>query len=227
MASRKSSSASVTPLGKNSKHNVSSSEDKLSQQFSPVTVQESPVKSGGRNLTGNPRKVRDSAAEIHNLIQEWNKNLVSGASVLSSLSGMKLAKIKSNPENESEQYSDDMQQLCDTLDGVFKNMENVVNRLGEIKNELSCLLKLHIMQGASQDPPFLTWPMEKFAEVSGRISDAYKKQLEVAKYVKENIAHCATKENLMFYVAIWVHEPYIESSLKVLLEAMLTETGHR
>lgn len=65
------------------------------------------------------------------------------------------------------------------------------------------------------------------AEVSGEISDSYKKQLEVAKYVKENIAHSVTKENLMFYVAIWVHEPYIESSLKVLLEAMLTETGHR
>lgn len=44
-------------------------------------------------MTGNPRRVRDSAAEIYNLIQEWNKNLVSGANVLSSLSGMKLAKM--------------------------------------------------------------------------------------------------------------------------------------
>lgn len=227
MASKKSSSVCVTPTGKGSKSDVSSPANKSSQQFSPVTVQESPVKPGGRNLTGNPRKVRDTAAEIHNLIQDWNRNLVSGASILSNLSGVKLSKIKSNPENESEQYSEEIQQLCNTLDGVFKNMEIVVNRLGEIKKELTSLCKLQAMQSASREPLFLTWPVEKFAEVSTKISDSYKKQLEVAKYVKENIAHCQTKENLMFYVAIWVHEPYIESSLKVLLEAMLTETGHR
>ena len=58
-----------------------------------LTVQESPVKTDGRNLTGNPRKVRDSAAEIHHLIQEWNKNLISGSNVLSNLSGLKLAKM--------------------------------------------------------------------------------------------------------------------------------------
>lgn len=60
----------------------------MSYEFS---VRESPVnKTLHRgNLTGNPRKVRDSAADIYNLIQEWNNHIIAGSEILLKINSLK------------------------------------------------------------------------------------------------------------------------------------------
>lgn len=59
------------------------------------------------------------------------------------------------------------------------------------------------------------------------ITTAYIKELDLKIHIKENVAHSTTAANLMFFVASWVHQPYIDSSVNVSLEALLKETGHR
>jgi hypothetical protein len=69
------------------------------------------------------------------------------------------------------------------------------------------------------------------AYISGQVSEevykAYKLELAAKNRVKNNIAHCCTKEALMYYTATWVHQPYIDSHVDLLVESLLQETGHR
>lgn len=55
-------------------------------------VKESPVKKILQcgNLTGNARRVRDAAADFHNLIQEWNVQHLLGVQILNTVMAMKL-----------------------------------------------------------------------------------------------------------------------------------------
>ena len=64
-------------------------------------------------------------------------------------------------------------------------------------------------------------------EVIGEICKAYKKELEVKRIVKENIAHSSTKQELKYYIITWVHQPYIDTQTDFLLESLLQETGLR
>jgi hypothetical protein len=55
-------------------------------------VKESPVKKILQcgNLTGNARRVRDMAADVYNLIQEWNIQHLLGVQMLNTIMSMKL-----------------------------------------------------------------------------------------------------------------------------------------
>ncbi|KAF6204570.1 hypothetical protein GE061_018730 [Apolygus lucorum] len=54
--------------------------------FSPVKVADSPCHSQKGNLTGSPRKVKDSVADIFNSIQKWNNLHVDGLVLLRRIS---------------------------------------------------------------------------------------------------------------------------------------------
>jgi hypothetical protein len=49
----------------------------------------------------------------------------------------------------------------------------------------------------------------------------------VKKAIVENIAHSPSRDILVFYSATWLHQAYIGDKEKMLLESMLSETGHR
>jgi len=55
-------------------------------------VTESPVKKILQcgNLTGNARRVRDLAADLFNLIQNWNMQHLHGVQILNTIMSMKL-----------------------------------------------------------------------------------------------------------------------------------------
>ena len=55
----------------------------------------------------------------------------------------------------------------------------------------------------------------------------YQKELELKKSIAENICHGKDRNTVMFYIASWVHQPYIEDTSKLLVESMLLETKHK
>ena len=64
-------------------------------------------------------------------------------------------------------------------------------------------------------------------ETSRKLSEMYAEEIKLKQTVMENIAHSVDRDLLMFYSACWVHQPYIDNEARILLEAMLFETGHR
>ena len=55
----------------------------------------------------------------------------------------------------------------------------------------------------------------------------YQKELELKKSIAESICHGKDRNTVMFYIASWVHQPYIENKSKLLVESMLLETKHK
>ena len=64
-------------------------------------------------------------------------------------------------------------------------------------------------------------------EVSKSVSEMYAEEIKLKQAVMENIAHTNDRDMMMFYMALWVHQPYIEQRSKILLDAMILESGHR
>ena len=64
-------------------------------------------------------------------------------------------------------------------------------------------------------------------EVSKSLSEMYAEEIKLKQAVMENIAHTNDRDMMMFYMASWVHQPYIEQRSKILLDAMILESGHR
>lgn len=64
-------------------------------------------------------------------------------------------------------------------------------------------------------------------EVSLKLSEMYKKELQLKQTIVQDIDHSADQDLMMVYLSSWLYQPYIENSSMLLLEAMLLETGHR
>lgn len=54
----------------------------------------------------------------------------------------------------------------------------------------------------------------------------YLKECELKQVIYENVCHAVSRDSVMFYTSAWVHQPYIEERAELLLQSMLTETGH-
>lgn len=55
----------------------------------------------------------------------------------------------------------------------------------------------------------------------------YRKELLLKHAITEELAHTADSDLALCYLSMWLHQPYVESDSRLLLEGMLLETGHR
>ncbi|XP_071568561.1 cyclin-dependent kinase 2-interacting protein-like [Temnothorax nylanderi] len=180
--------------------------------FSPINLT-SPKSFQGRNLTGTARLVRDLAADIHANIQQWNKLHLLGVAYLKDITQEKCDK----------NYSENLQDLCDKLENICDNLDGIVGNLDQIKHQLISVTALH----KTADKLFITWPTTKFGEVAETIYKAYHVEAKLKRKLLENVAHNYTDSWKMLHLAAWVYEPSLTEDLKVLLDSLLIETGHR
>ncbi|XP_075216520.1 cyclin-dependent kinase 2-interacting protein-like [Lycorma delicatula] len=212
-------SFSVTPKSENKKSRSSIS------GFSPVSVPDSPASPKTVNLTGNPRRIRDNAAELFNLIEDWNTHQLEGVSCITDIINLKFSLAEDDACELTRDYPPGISSLLENLDDTSGKMNDIIERMKVISKELHSISKLEYFRTTTPTPMFLTWPPEKYGESADIITEAYSKQLKLQFYIKENIAHCFNKSNAILYSAAWLYQPYIEDSINLLLEAMLKETG--
>lgn len=55
----------------------------------------------------------------------------------------------------------------------------------------------------------------------------YRKELLLKRTITEELAHAADRDLTLSYLSMWLHQPYVETDSRLLLESMLLETGHR
>ncbi|KAJ9575158.1 hypothetical protein L9F63_025891 [Diploptera punctata] len=202
----------------------------INSQFSPVTVAESPVKKILQcgNLTGNVRRIRDLAAELYNLIQDWNTHHILGTQILNNIMEIKSPILIENAANESSIiYAEKLEEQCEKLDETVRNMNDIVMKLIEGSQQMHSVEKLEYPSSVKKAPLFITWPISKYGEVIGKICDAYECEVRAKTIVKESVAHSRTNQELKYYIITWVHQPYVDTHIELLLESLLQETGHR
>ncbi|XP_014813079.1 PREDICTED: cyclin-dependent kinase 2-interacting protein isoform X2 [Calidris pugnax] len=133
-------------------------------------------------------------------------------------------------EKPTPKYNEELDNCCAELLETLKCMTKIQLKMEKLTSTAKAICDLeafHHRAGNCTAPFFHTWPTPYFYEVSLKLSEMYKKELQLKQTIVQEIAHSADQDLMMVYLSSWLYQPYIENSSKLLLEAMLLETGHR
>ncbi|XP_076777249.1 cyclin-dependent kinase 2-interacting protein [Arvicanthis niloticus] len=194
-------------------------------------------------LSVSARKLKDNAADWHNLILKWDSLSDKGFTTASSIANLKVSllskekvELESGPASREEEdktnrdYDEGLEALCEELQTILDGLTKIQTKMEKLSSTTKGICELenyHSREASSQPPLFHTWPTAFFYEVSHRLSEAYKKELLLKRTIGAELAHTADRNLSLTYLSMWLHQPYIENDSKLQLESMLLETGHR
>nr|XP_011446802.2 cyclin-dependent kinase 2-interacting protein [Crassostrea gigas] len=207
------------------------SDGSVSKLFSPVRVSNSPKSTNKTaNLTGNERQVKDGCADIYNAVQKWSKINREGTDVITEMANIRISFLLQSNEDYAERpdNSSDLQKLeslCEDLHSCVQKLKKLVLKMKAVANKFSGVQNLSQYKNDC-DVMFQTWLTKDFASAAEEISVMYLKECELKQVIYENVCHAVSRDSVMFYTSAWVHQPYIEERAELLLQSMLTETGH-
>lgn len=207
------------------------SDGSVSKLFSPVRVSNSPKSSNKTaNLTGNERQIKDGCADIYNAVQKWSKINREGTDVITEMANIRIIFLLQSSEDNAERpdNSSDLQKLeslCDDLHSCVQKLKKLVLKMKAVANKFNGVQNLSQYKNDC-DVMFQTWLTKDFASAAEEISVMYLKECELKQVIYENVCHAVSRDSVMFYTSAWVHQPYIEERAELLLQSMLTETGH-
>ncbi|KAM6202693.1 cyclin-dependent kinase 2-interacting protein [Rhynchocyon petersi] len=195
-------------------------------------------------LSVSARKIKDNAADWHNLILKWDSLNDAGFATANAIANLKMSllnkekiELKSNSptsdtneEKPYPEYNKELEVLCEelhaTLDGLTK-IQTKMEKLTSTTKGVCDLENYHHGEESQRPHLFHTWPTAHFYAVSRRLSDSYGKELLLKRTIVEELAHSEDHDLALSYLSMWLHQPYVESTSPLLLEGMLLETGHR
>uniref|UniRef100_A0A8C9DTA0 Cyclin dependent kinase 2 interacting protein n=1 Tax=Prolemur simus TaxID=1328070 RepID=A0A8C9DTA0_PROSS len=195
-------------------------------------------------LSVSARKIKDNAADWHNLILKWETLNDAGFTTANNIANLKISLLSkdkaqlesSSPtddENEEKmypEYSEELEMLCEELQATLAGLTKIQVKMEKLSSTTKGICELenyHHGEESKRLPLFHTWPTTHFYEVSRKLSDMYRKELLLKRTVAEELAHCSDHDLTLSYLSMWLHQPYVESDSKLHLESMLLETGHR
>ncbi|KAM4663060.1 cyclin-dependent kinase 2-interacting protein [Discoglossus pictus] len=189
-------------------------------------------------LSASARKIKDNAADWHHLMLKWealNDGVFTTASKLVNLKisaqNNKMLIDETSQQNENlEIEREELESLCSELLGCLENLEKIQVKMEKLSSTLKgvCDLEEYHYRGEPMKPVhFHTWPTINFYETSLKMSEMYKKEMSLKRAIVGGIAHTSDQDLLLVYLSSWLYQPYIDHNIKVLLEGMLLETGHR
>ncbi|KFO22278.1 cyclin-dependent kinase 2-interacting protein [Fukomys damarensis] len=195
-------------------------------------------------LPVSARRIKDNAADWHNLILKWEALNDAGFAIANSIANLKislLSKDKAEPESsrpasgEDEgktypYYDKELETLCEELQATLKGLTKIQVKMEKLSSTTKgiCELENYYYGEDSRRPPlFHTWPTAHFYEVSSKLSGMYRRELLLKCTVGAELAHTVDQDLILSYLSMWLHQPYVEREGQLLLETMLLETGHR
>ncbi|XP_060118867.1 cyclin-dependent kinase 2-interacting protein [Heteronotia binoei] len=191
-------------------------------------------------LSVSARKIKDNAADWHNLIMKWETLNGNGFSSATKIVNIKIAsRFKDKSEIECDNvasddrslppdYNVELDEYCMELLGTFEKMTKIYQKMEKLCSTTKGICDLEkYHHGDHRTPLFHTWPTPYFYEASVKLLEMYSKELKLKQTIVQEIAHTADQYLSMVYLSSWLYQPYIEHSSRVILESMLLETGHR
>ncbi|XP_004483595.1 cyclin-dependent kinase 2-interacting protein [Dasypus novemcinctus] len=195
-------------------------------------------------LSVSARRIKDNAADWHNLILKWDTLNDAGFATANNIANLKislLAEDKTELENSSlaserseekvlPDYNKELEALCEDLQATLDSLTKIQMKMEKLSSTTKGICDLetyHYGEDNKRPPLFHTWPTAHFYAASRRLSDMYRKELLLKRVVVEELAHTTDRSLTLSYLSMWLHQPYVESDSKLLLESMLLETEHR
>ncbi|XP_003799372.1 cyclin-dependent kinase 2-interacting protein isoform X1 [Otolemur garnettii] len=194
-------------------------------------------------LCVSARKIKDNAADWHNLIMKWETLNDAGFTTASNIANLKVSLLSkdkvqlessSSASSEKEEpypeYNEELETLCEELQATLNALTKIQVKMEKLSSTTKGICELenyHYGEETKRPLLFHTWPTTHFYEVSQKLSDMYRKELLLKQTVVEELAHSSDHDLILSYLSMWLYQPYLESDSKLHLESMLLETGHR
>ncbi|KAM9842085.1 cyclin-dependent kinase 2-interacting protein [Aulostomus maculatus] len=205
------------------------------------------MRSANRKLcavTGSARKIKDNAADWHNLKVRWDKLNDEGFQIAGNIINLKLNRSQSElhqqwvdeaPAPQSAPWQQaagtaDLLNECSKLHHILEKMAIIMVKMQRVMASQRGILDLEEFQfgrGGRKVPLFHSWNTKQLDEASQILFDAFSKELQLKHSILQELAHTATSDLCMVYLSCWLHEPFIPPQTRLILEALLLETGHR
>ncbi|XP_043837259.1 cyclin-dependent kinase 2-interacting protein [Dromiciops gliroides] len=194
-------------------------------------------------LSVSARKIKDNAADWHNLLLKWETLNNVGFSVANKIGNIKISALTEDKvelecnsfvsgfhsQKVHPKYNEELEMLCKELHDTLENLAKVQVKMEKLTSTTKGICNLenyHRGNGNYQTPLFHTWPTTYFYEVSHKLSEMYKKEILLKRTIVEELAHATNQDLILSYLSMWLYQPYVENS-RLDVESMLLETGHR
>ncbi|KAK2708077.1 uncharacterized protein LOC136028947 isoform X2 [Artemia franciscana] len=124
------------------------------------------------NLTGNPRKVKDTAVELYTVSTLWKNHRDEGIELIRQITELKLQWLEEKVKRQ--ELENQMQLLCDKLETTYYKLEKLVQKLDILTSHMEGMAKLEEYQEKNKigrfanidesdtSHMFLTWPTRRF-----------------------------------------------------------------
>ncbi|XP_049452015.1 cyclin-dependent kinase 2-interacting protein [Epinephelus fuscoguttatus] len=197
-------------------------------------------------VTGSARKIKDNAADWHNLMLRWEKLNDEGFKVAGNIVDIRLTRSQSDQlllVDESSSASSassaslqqtggatELQDECCKLQDIVDKMAIVVTKMERLMTSQQGVQDLEEFQFGLEGrklPLFHSWNTKDFNESSRVLLDSFSQELKLKQTILQELAHTATSDLCMVYLSCWLHQPFIPPQARLTLEAVLLETGHR
>lgn len=197
-------------------------------------------------VTGSARKIKDNAADWHNLMLRWEKLNDEGFKVAGNIVDIRLTHSQSDQlllvdESSSASSSSsaslqqtggatELQDECCKLQDIIDKMAIVVTKMERLMTSQQGVQDLEEFQFGLEGrklPLFHSWNTKDFNESSRVLLDSFSQELKLKQTILQELAHTATSDLCMVYLSCWLHQPFIPPQARLTLEALLLETGHR
>lgn len=117
--------------------------------------------------------------------------------------------------------------IVNELYEIVQNLLKTCDCFDILSKQITATSKLNRSATDNETPLFASLSTKSIAKLIDDIVTAYKNELQIKQDVLENIAYTRNKADLMFLAACWTYQCCIKSDIKLKLETLLTETGHR
>ncbi|XP_051834295.1 cyclin-dependent kinase 2-interacting protein isoform X1 [Antechinus flavipes] len=193
-------------------------------------------------LSVSARKIKDNAADWHNLLLKWETFNNVGFSIANKIGNIKISALTEGKvelecnsiasgicsQKAHPKYNEELEMLCKELHDTLANLAKVQMKMEKLTSTTKgiCNLENYHHGNGNQTPLFHTWPTTYFYEVSHKLSEMYKREILLKRIIVEELAHATNQDLILSYLSMWLYQPYIENS-RLDVESMLLETGHR
>ncbi|KAM4542090.1 cyclin-dependent kinase 2-interacting protein [Odontesthes bonariensis] len=191
-------------------------------------------------MNGSARKLKDNAADWHNLMLRWDKLNEDGFNVAAKIISMRrfqsdqlMVGKSSPPPSATLQHmvgAAELQDECFKLQDSITKMVAVVSKMERLMVSQQGIQQLEEFQfglDGRKFPLCHSWTTKEFEESTRALLAAFSQELQLKQIIVQEIAHSTTSELCVVYLSCWLHQPFIPTQTRLTLEALLLETGHR
>eukprot|EP00066_Takifugu_rubripes_P001584 XP_003962858.1 PREDICTED: cyclin-dependent kinase 2-interacting protein [Takifugu rubripes] len=209
----------------------------------PDDITQSSAKKKCSALTGSARKIKDNAADWHNLLLRWEKLNDEGFKVAGRIVELRLMRSQrdepllldstSAPAGSSSLQTvgpPELQDECCKLKDIVDKMASMVMKMQHLmasQQGVQDLEEFQFRAGGRRLPLFHSWDTKAFGDSSRALLESFTEELKLKQMIQEELAHTWSSDLCMVYLSCWLHQPFIPPDARLTLEALLLETGHR